>query len=240
MSGHSKWAQIKRSKGAKDAKKGVLFSKLSKKISIAAKAGDSPDPNLNFQLRTEIEKAKAEGMPNENIERAAKKAFGTDTLQITEGIYEAYGPFGTAFLIETASDNTNRVLGNIKKILSKHNGNLGSQGSVSWQFLTLGQILLECETGNRDALVLAAIDSGAEDVKNAEDGIEVYTSPTELVPITQKFDELGAKIVSSEIIKVATHPVNLTSEQREKIESLLTELNDDEDTISVHTSANLS
>ena len=143
MSGHSKWSQIKRTKGVKDAKRGVLFSKLSKKITIAAKAGGSPDPVLNFQLRTEIEYAKAQGMPNDNIDRAAKKAFEAGASAIIEAIYEGYGPFGTAFLVEVAADNTNRAVQNIKHIFSKHGGSLGAMGSVAWQFETKGQILVE-------------------------------------------------------------------------------------------------
>jgi YebC/PmpR family DNA-binding regulatory protein len=127
MSGHSKWAKIKRDKGSKDAQRGVLFSKLSKKISLAAKAGGNPDPALNFQLRTEIESAKVQGMPNDNIDRAIKRAFDKNAAQITEATYEGYGPFGTAFLIETATDNTNRTVSNIKHLLSKAGNNkLGS------------------------------------------------------------------------------------------------------------------
>lgn len=239
MSGHSKWAQIKRSKGLKDAKKGVLFGKISKRITIAAKAGNSPDPNLNFQLRTEIEKAKAEGMPNDNIERAAKKAFGADALQITEGVYEAYGPFGTAFLIETASDNTNRVLGNIKKILGKHNGNLGSQGSVSWQFETKGQILVEKDREDLSELELTAIDAGADDVRSSEEGLEVYTKPQNLNIIKVALEKTGAKIAVSEIIKESSQEVELTEEQKPKVEALISELEDDEDIVTVHTNANL-
>lgn len=239
MSGHSKWAQIKRSKGAKDAKRGVLFSKLSKKITIAAKQGNSADPNLNFQLRTEIEKAKAEGMPNENIERAAKKAFGADALSITEGIYEIYGPFGTAFIIETATDNTNRVVGNIKKALSKHGGNLGSQGSVSWHFETKGQILAEYGTANRDELELTAIDAGATDVISSDEGLEIYTNPNDLNKIKEALTKAGAKIIQAEIIKQSSQPAELTEEQKTKVEALFQELEDDEDIVALHTNAQL-
>ena len=236
MSGHSKWAQIKRSKGAKDLKRGVLFSKLSKKITLAAKAGNSPDPALNFQLRTEIENAKAEGMPNENIERASKKPFGKDAVQITEVVYEAYGPFGTAFIIESATDNTNRAVGNVKKILGKHEGNLGAQGSVAWQFLTLGLILIE-QSEKTEEYELEAIEAGATDVDPSEEGLIVYTKPEELHKIKNILESKGAKIASSEIIKESTQSVSLTEDQKIKIESFISELEDDEDIIAVHTNA---
>lgn len=236
MSGHSKWAQIKRSKGAKDAKRGFLFSKLSKKITLAAKAGNSPDPNLNFQLRTEIENAKAEGMPNENIERAAKKPFGKDAVQLTEVVYEAYGPFGTAFIIECATDNTNRAVGNVKKILGKHEGNLGSVGSVSWQFTTKGQILIEKDP-RLDEYELDAIEAGATDTELSTEGLIVYTQPDELHRIKTILTDKGAKVVNSEIVKESTQPVELSDTQKPKVEALFNELEDDEEVIAVHTNA---
>jgi YebC/PmpR family DNA-binding regulatory protein len=135
MSGHSKWSTIKRQKGAADAKKGAVFAKLSKKISVATKEGKSGDPALNFRLRLEIEKARALSMPNDNIERAIKKGLGQDgSAALVEAIYEGYGPGGSAFLIEAITDNTNRTVQAIKLIFTKHDGSLGSQGSVSWQF----------------------------------------------------------------------------------------------------------
>jgi YebC/PmpR family DNA-binding regulatory protein len=135
MSGHSKWSTIKRQKGAADAKKGALFGKLSKKISVAAREGNSGDPAHNFRLRVEIEKARAESMPNDNIERAIKKGMGQDgSARLEEVIYEGYGPGGSAFYIEAITDNKNRTVQNIKTIFTKNHGNLGAQGSVAWQF----------------------------------------------------------------------------------------------------------
>jgi YebC/PmpR family DNA-binding regulatory protein len=135
MSGHSKWSTIKRAKGAADAKKGAIFGKLSKKISVAAKEGNSGDPALNFRLRVEIDKARALSMPNDNIERAIKKGLGKDgSAALEEVIYEGYGPGGAAFLIEAITDNKNRTVQNVKTIFMKNNGNLGAQGSVAWQF----------------------------------------------------------------------------------------------------------
>lgn len=243
MSGHSKWSQIKRTKGAKDAKRGVLFSKLSKKITIAAKSGSS-DPALNFQLRTEIENAKAEGMPNDNIDRAIKKASSAEAAAIKEVTYEGYGPFGTAFLVEVAADNTNRSVQTIKHSFSKHGGSLGAMGSVAWQFEIKGQILVEREKvkGERQDLSnieLAAIDAGAEDVRESEEGLEVYTKPENLQTIKKALEDVGANIAGAQIIKESSQGVDLTEEQKPKVDALFAELEDNEDVVAVHTSANL-
>jgi YebC/PmpR family DNA-binding regulatory protein len=247
MSGHSKWSQIKRTKGAKDAKRGVLFSKLSKKITIAAKNGGSSDPALNFQLRAEIEYAKAQGMPNDNIERAAKKAFDKDALSITEVIYEGYGPFATAFLVEAATDNTNRTVQNVKHIFSKHGGSLGAMGSVAWQFSTKGQILVErnpkadksANYKGLESVELAAIDAGAADVRESDEGLEVYTLPEELDRVRDAIINAGGTVAQAAIIKESSQGVDLTEEQKPKVDALFTELEDNEDVIAVHTSANL-
>lgn len=246
MSGHSKWSQIKRTKGAKDAKRGVLFSKLSKKITIAAKSGNS-DPTLNFQLRTEIEAARAEGMPNDNIERAIKKASDKSAAALTEVIYEGYGPFGTAFLVEAATDNTNRAVQFIKHSFTKHGGSLGAMGSVAWQFEVKGQILVERPHSSQNVVVssqlaeleLVAIDAGAEDVRESEEGLEVYTKPENLQAIKKALEDAGAKIAQAQIIKESSQGVDLTEEQKPKVDALFAELEDNEDVVAVHTSANL-
>lgn len=237
MSGHSKWSQIKRTKGASDAKRGVLFSKLVKRIILAVKEGRSGDPAHNLKLRGAIEKAKEASMPNDNIERAIKKGLGEDGTVIEEVTYEGYGPFGTAFLIEAATDNKNRTVSNIKHILSKHGGNLGGPGSVAWQFQTRGQILVEGD-GNLNEIELAAIDAGAEDVRQSPEGLEVYTSPNDLQSVKDNLITVGGNIAQAEIIQESTQGVDLTEEQKAKVEALMTELESDEDVIAVHTSAN--
>lgn len=244
MSGHSKWSQIKRTKGAKDAKRGVLFSKLSKKITLAAKNGGSSDPALNFQLRTEIENAKAEGMPNDNIDRAAKKAFDKTATQISEVVYEGYGPFGTAFLVEAATDNTNRTVQNIKHIFSKHGGSLGAMGSVAWQFETKGQILIQRVESREQRveipqLELLAIEAGAEDVRESAEGLEIYTTPEQLHTVKTALEKAGAVIAQAAIIKESSQEVELATEQKAAVETLFAELEDNEDVVAVHTSANL-
>ncbi len=250
MSGHSKWSQIKRSKGAKDAKRGLLFSKLSKKITLAAKAGSSPDPALNFQLRTEIEAARALGMPSDNIERAIKKAFDKDATQMHEAIYEGYGPFGTAFLVEVVTDSTNRAVQTIKHSFTKHGGSLGAMGSVAWQFEVKGQILVENnsqflisnsqnKTPDLAEFELIAIDAGADDVSESDEGLEIYTTPEKLQTVQLALEAAGANIAQSQIIKESSQGVDLTEDQKLKVDALFAELEDNEDVVAVHTSANL-
>ena len=239
MSGHSKWSQIKRTKGALDQKRGLLFSKFSKKISIAVKeGGGSGDPSANYKLKSMIDYAKDQGMPNDNIERAIKAATGGNAGNIKEVIYEGYGPFGTAFLVETATDNTNRTFNNLRKIFSEHNGSIGAQGSVAWQFSTKGQILVE-RSNNLPEIELAAIDAGADDVRESAEGLEVYTQPNNLLQIKEALFKSGAKIARAEIIQESSQGVDLSEEQKPKVDLLFADLENDEDVIAVHTSANL-
>jgi YebC/PmpR family DNA-binding regulatory protein len=239
MSGHSKWSTIKRDKGAKDAKKGVLFSKLSKKISLAVKDGGSGDPTHNLKLRTEIDSAKAHGFTNDNIDRAIKKGLGQDGGgTIEEVVYEGYGPFSTAFIIEAVTDNTNRTVGNIKKLLTKAGGSLGALGSVSWQFQTRGEILVERDDSDLEAIELTAIDAGATDVIESDEGLAIYTEPTQLTKVQKAIEATGVKIVHGEIIKESSQGVELTEQQKPIIEELFSNLENDEDVISVHTNAN--
>jgi YebC/PmpR family DNA-binding regulatory protein len=239
MSGHSKWSQIKRTKGVLDQKRGLLFSKLGKKISIAVKeGGGSGDIAVNFRLKSAVEYAKDQGMPNDNIERAIKAATGGTAGDIKEVVYEGYGPFGTAFLVEAATDNSNRTFNNVRKIFSEHGGTIGAQGSVAWQFSTKGQILVERDA-NLDKLELAAIDAGAQDVRESEEGLEIYTQVNDLQKIKQALGKAGAKIARAEIIQGSSQGTDLTEEQKPKVDALFAALENDEDVIAVHTSANL-
>ncbi len=236
MSGHSKWAQIKRSKGAADQKRGVLFAKLSKQISIAARDGE--DPSMNFKLRLAVQKARENSMPVDNIERAIKKASGADANTIQSLQYEGYGPAGTAFLIEAASDNPNRTFQMIRNIFTKNGGNIGQPGNVSWMFQTKGQILVE-RTGEMADIELAAIDAGADDVRESSEGLEVYTKLEQLEAVKAALEKAGAKIAQAEIIKESSQGVDLTEEQKPTVQKLYDALSDDEDVVAVHTSANL-
>ncbi len=238
MSGHSKWSQIKRTKGVLDQKKGLVFSKYAKKISIAVKEGGNGDPAINFKLKTVIDSAKAQGMPNENVERAIKAATGAVAGEMKEVVYEGYGPFGTAFLVEAVTNNSNRTFNNVRKVFTDHGGSVGAQGSVAWQFSTKGQILVERDN-NIENLELVAIDAGAEDVRESNEGLEVYTEVANLQKIKDALSKAGAKIAQADIIKESSQGTDLTEEQKPAVDKLFASLENDEDVIAVHTSANL-
>lgn len=219
-----------------DQKRGLMFSKLGKKISIAVKEGGSGDPSSNFKLKSTVDYAKDQGMPNDNIERAIKGAGAGGGIK--EVVYEGYGPFGTAFLVEAATDNSNRTFNNIRKIFSEHGGAIGAQGSVAWQFQTKGQILVERDPKISE-IEMAAIDAGADDVRESEEGLEVYTKPQNLEKTKQILTSAGAKIARAEVIKESSQGTDLTEEQKPKVDALFAELENNEDVIGVHTSANL-
>lgn len=237
MSGHSKWSQIKRSKAITDNKRGALFSRFSKQITIAAREGI--DPDMNFKLRLAMQKAREQGMPNENIDRAIKKAAGGEgDSQIQSLTYEGYGPAGTAFIVEAASDNPNRTYQNIRTIFTKNGGSIGNQGTVSWMFQTKGQILVE-RSDKLDALEMEAIDAGASDVRESSEGLEVYTKPEELEKIKSDLAAAGAKIAQAEVIMESSQGTDLGEDQKPAVQRLFDALSDDEDVVAVHTSANL-
>ncbi|OGE77864.1 MAG: hypothetical protein A2751_02360 [Candidatus Doudnabacteria bacterium RIFCSPHIGHO2_01_FULL_46_14] len=239
MSGHSKWAQIKRQKGTADKKKGQAFSKLARELAIAAKLGG--DPASNFKLRLVMDRAKDAGMTKDAIERAVKRGTGEDkdAAVIEDAIYEGYGPGGTAFYIQTATDNTNRTHGNLRTIFTKHGGNLASRGSVAFLFSSRGQILVPRDGNpNLEELELQAIDLGAEDVRPSDEGLEIYTVPLDLEKIKQGLEKAGIKIASAEVIMQPQNTVEITDEQLKKqIINLSSALEEDEDVIGVHTNA---
>jgi YebC/PmpR family DNA-binding regulatory protein len=236
MSGHSKWSQIKRTKGVLDKKRGVLFSRLAKQITIAARDGQNPD--MNFRLRLAVLKAREQAMPNDNIERAIKKAAGAEGGALQSLLYEGYGPAGTAFLIEAASENSNRTYQNIRTIFTKNNGSIGNQGSVAWHFQNKGQILVE-RSADIESLEMAAIEAGAADVRESDEGLEVYTTPEDLEQVKHALTIAGASIAQAELIMESSQGVDLTDEQKPDVQKLFDALSDDEDVIAVHTSANL-
>ncbi|MBI3952659.1 MAG: YebC/PmpR family DNA-binding transcriptional regulator [Candidatus Doudnabacteria bacterium] len=239
MSGHSKWATIKRQKAVTDAKRGQAFTKLGRNITIAVKEGGGPDPSFNFKLRMAVDRAKDAGMPADNIDRAIKRGSGEGKEALETVVYEGYGPFGTAFLIEAVTDNPNRTTSNIKHIFGSYDGNLGTKGSVAWQFNTKGQILIERDREDLADLELKAIDAGAEDVRESEEGLEVYTLPMDLQKIKDSMLKAGAKIAKADVIQESSQGVNLTEDQKVKVNRLFEELENDDDVIAVHTSANL-
>jgi YebC/PmpR family DNA-binding regulatory protein len=204
MSGHSKWSQIKRQKGANDVKRGAVFTKMGREIAVAARAGGS-DPDGNFRLRLAIERARAINMPLDTIKRAIEKATGGgEGEQFEEIMYEGYGPGGVAIIVETATDNKNRTAADIRSVLTKAGGSLAAPGSVAWQFEQRGVIVL-APGGNTEELELLAIDAGADDVDSSGDQVEVFTRPTDLEAVRRSLEAAGVKIETAEL---AMHPKN--------------------------------
>lgn len=238
MSGHSKWASIKRQKSVTDQKRGAAFTKLAKSITIAAKQGGG-DPKINFSLRMAIDKAKSGNMPKENIERAIKRGTGelTDEAQIEEIIYEGYGPGGVAILIETATDNRNRTGSDIKHILTKHGGNLGSAGSVKWMFLRRGVIVYE-NIANPDDITLAAIDAGVDDIEKENDTLLIYTQPENFMKIKETLAQNGFTPTNAEIEQVAKNTIELTEQSdQENLKKIIEELIEHDDVTNFYTNA---
>ncbi|PLX24711.1 YebC/PmpR family DNA-binding transcriptional regulator [Candidatus Parcubacteria bacterium] len=234
MSGHSKWSTIKRAKEAKDAKRSNLFTKLSKNISLAAR--DGADLDTNFKLRMAVDKAKAMSMPKDNIERAIKRGSGqTDEGQIESLIYEAYGPEGVAMIVEILTDNKNRSISNLKHILSKYNGSLGSSGSVMWMFEPKGEIVLTKEKIS-EAEELKLIEAGAEDIVSDEE-VKIITNIDDLQKAKEEISKAGFEVKSSEMIYLAKDRVDLKEE--EKLINLLDALDDDDDINNIYTNANI-
>ena len=189
MSGHSKWAQIKRQKGVADARRGQLFTKLAREIIVAVRQGGA---NLdgNFQLRLAVQKARDNNMPSDNIERAIKRGSGeTGAAALTEVQFEGYGPSGIAVLVEALTDNRNRTVQDVRRLFTRHGGNLGESGCVSWLFESRGIITVESNTSDAEEIVLRAIDAGAEDVKTEDGYVEIYTQPQDLEKVRKVIEE---------------------------------------------------
>jgi YebC/PmpR family DNA-binding regulatory protein len=241
MAGHSKWAQIKHKKAAVDAKKGKIFSKLSKEITVAAKLGGG-DPEKNPRLRTAIEKAREVNMPSENIKRAIMK--GTGELPGTtyeEAIYEGYGPGGVALMIEVLTDNKNRTVSEIRHIMSKHGGSMGEAGCVSWMFEKKGYILVDKTKISEDELMAIALDGGAEDMKNdpQEDNYEIITAPEDLNKVKSAIESRGVQITLAEITMLPKSYVQLDEKDAEQMLRLYEALEDHDDVQNVYANFNI-
>ncbi len=199
MSGHSKWSTIKRKKGAADAKRGQLFTKLAREITVAARAG-LPDPEANFRLRLAVQKARAENMPKENIDRAIERGSGeSGGEQFDEIFYEGYGPGGTALMILAMTDNRNRTVGEVRAALTRSGGTLGESGSVGWMFDHVGMIVVDAKDQDPDELALVAIDAGANDVQVEDGSVEVYTDAQNLHRVQEALTAAGQVVESAEL-----------------------------------------
>lgn len=237
MSGHSKWATIKRKKAKNDSQRGKLFTRLSKEIIIAARNGGA-DPAGNMRLKSAIEKAKAANIPNENIQRAIQKGIGGgEGANFEEFSYEGYGPGGVAILLDVATDNRNRTAGEVRHILSKHGGNLGETGCVSWMFKKQGIIIIDrTETKlNEDEIMLAALEAGAEDVKVEDDSFEIITAPENLTTVESSLTEQGIPVAEAEITMIPQTTIKLQGEEAEKMVKLIEMLEDNDDVQAVYT-----
>lgn len=240
MSGHSKWHNIQARKGKQDALKSNVFSKLSKVISVSARA--SSDPVMNFSLRLAIEKAKSAGMPKDNIDRAIKKGAGeTGGAQMEEVLYEAYGPSGVAIIIKGITDNKNRTLQEVKHILSKNGGSLGNAGAVLWMFEQFGFTTVSfvaIDRIGREEFELALIDVGAEDIKDGDENmIEIKTKIENLKKIMDKLKELEIEPKESGLIWEAKDKINVQNDVRSKLENIFSEFESNDDIEDWYTNA---
>jgi YebC/PmpR family DNA-binding regulatory protein len=240
MSGHSKWATIKRKKGKLDAERGQRFTKLIKEITIAARDGGG-DPKGNPRLRTAIENAKAESMPAANIERAVLK--GTGELPGThydEHFYEGYGPGGVAILIQVLTDNKNRTTGELRHMMTKHGGNLGEAGCVAWMFATKGLITIDKAAVAEDKLIEIALEAGAEDVAATPDAFEVTTAVAEFASVQTALDGAGISFLSAELARLPSNSVTVEEKDAEQLLKLLELIEEHDDVQKVYSNFDIS
>ncbi len=236
MSGHNKWSTIKHKKAKEDAKRGAIFTKLIKEITIAAREGGG-NPETNPRLRLAIERAKEANMPKQNIEKAIKK--GTGELPGTtyeDVVYEGYGPGGVAMIIEATTDNKQRTTASVRHLLSKYGGSLGENGCVAWMFEHVGYITFDKKTTDEEALYEAAIEAGAEDVREDADGelFEVITNPKEFMKVKEALEEKGFKPITAELTKLPQTTVKLEGEKAISMLRLMNALEEDEDVSNVY------
>lgn len=234
MSGHSKWSQIKRQKGAADVKRGNLFTKMAREIMIAAKEG-GPDPNANFRLRLAIDRARGVNMPKDSIQRAIERGSGGgEGAQLESIVYEGYASGGVSVMVEAATDNRNRTAGEVRSTFSRHNGKLGEAGSVQWLFEQKGVIEIDASDATADGIELAAIDAGAEDVAREKGLVVVYTAPRDFEKVKRALEAAGIKPSSAELSMRASSTVQVDAEAAQKVIRLVEALEELDDVQQVH------
>ncbi len=240
MSGHSKWSTIKRKKGAKDAKRGKIFTQLIREISMAARLGGG-DPHANPRLRLAIAKSRATNMPKDNIDRAIKKGTGElEGVSYEEIRYEGYGPAGVALIVDAVTDNRNRTVGELRHILSKHAGNLGATGCVAYLFDRAGVLEFDREGLDADGVMEAAIDADAADVIEDEDAVRVQTAPEQLEAVKEALESVGFTPASAEIQMLPQTTVKVTGKDAQTLLNLLEALDDHEDVGGVYANFDIS
>jgi YebC/PmpR family DNA-binding regulatory protein len=240
VSGHSKWAQIKRSKGVTDVKRGQAFTKLGREVSVAVREG-GPNADANPRLRLAVERARAANMPIDTIERAIKRAAGGgDEAQLDQLSYEGYGPGGAAILVEVLTDNRNRAVAEVRSVFTRGGGSLGEAGCVAWMFDQRGVVTVELDGKNSDEAELIAIDAGAEDV-NVDDGVmEVYSLPTDLETVRTSLIDAGLTVAGAELSMVPKTPITLEANETVSTLRLMERLEDLDDVQKVYTNVEIS
>ncbi|MBO0432678.1 YebC/PmpR family DNA-binding transcriptional regulator [Enterococcus sp. DIV0660C] len=241
MSGHSKWHNIQGRKNAQDAKRGKIFQKLSREIYMAAKSG-GPDPAMNPALRLVVDKAKAANMPNDNVERAIKKATtAADEANYDEITYEGYGPGGVAILVHALTDNRNRTATNVRVAFTRNGGSLGETGSVNYLFDRKGYLVIQREglAVDEETMFEDVLEAGAEDLQTSAEVFEIYTAPEDFVAVRDQLEKDGFHFVQAELTMIPQTMIALTEEQREQLDKLVDKLEDDDDVSEVFTSAEM-
>jgi YebC/PmpR family DNA-binding regulatory protein len=234
MSGHSKWHSIKHKKGALDAKRGKLFTKLIKEITIAARTGGGGDINTNARLRKAVSDAKAANMPNDTIERATKRGTGElEGATYEEVTYEGYGPGGVAIILSAMTDNRNRTVSELRHIFSKHGGNLGESGSVAWMFHKKGSLVVDRAVKGEDELMEIALEAGAEDMQTDEDSYQILTTPEDFHAVLEWVKQAGIEPISAEITMIPQNYVHLEGREADQMLKLYEALDDHDDVQSV-------
>jgi len=241
MSGHSKWKTIKRQKGAADAKRGATFTKLTREIMTAAREGGG-NPEANFKLRLAVDKAKASAMPKENIERAISRATGADkeAAAFETIMYEAYGPHGSGILIQVVTDNRNRAVGELRRVITRGNGNMAEAGSVSWQFTRKAYIAVPAEDNDPDKVFEVAADAGADDVLAGEDVIEVYAAPDKFGAVVHALEKAGIRPSESELRMEPNQKMELDPDSTVSVMKTIEQLEELDDVQHVFTNVEFS
>ncbi|BBO90287.1 YebC/PmpR family DNA-binding transcriptional regulator [Desulfosarcina ovata] len=239
MSGHNKWSSIKHRKGAQDAKRGKIFTKLIKEITVAARTGGG-DIEANPRLRTAVAAAKAENMPKDNIERAIKKGTGElEGVSYEESSYEGYGPGGTAILVESLTDNKNRAVAEIRHIFNKYGGNMGENGCVAWMFDKKGYFNVDKADADEEKLMEVALDAGAEDVREDDDCFEVITAPEDFEAVQAALDSAGITYSDEEVTMLPQNMSPLSGNEAERMLKLMDAMEDCDDVQKVYTNADI-
>ncbi len=239
MSGHSKWHTIKHKKGAADAKRGKLFTRIIKELTVAARAGGG-DPDANPRLRTVIIEAKSVNMPAENIKRAIQRGTGElPGVSYEEMIYEGYGPGGAALIIETLTDNKNRTVGEMRHLLAKYGGNLAAENSVAWMFHKKGYIVVDKSNANEEALIAAALDAGADDMRDDGDSWEIVSTPDTFHQVLEAVKALGLEPGAAEIALLPQNYVKLEGKPAQQMVKLMEAIEEHDDTKKVWSNADI-